>query len=170
MWSDECLVEWGQGYTIEWCFGTPVNKWNPEYVFIYKKGRDISVMVWACFWGFGRSDLFILDRDFEAKKHRYMAQSYLEALEDQLPHCWVPGLIFMQNNARIHTAKAVKDWFEEMGIPVTDWPPYPPDLNLIEHIWFHLKKKVLELHPELEFATGKSESDIEALEKALIEA
>ena len=38
------------------------------------------------------------------------------------------------------------------------------------HIWFHLKKKVLELHLELEFQTGKSEEDLEALENALVEA
>jgi len=34
----------------------------------------------------------------------------------------------------------------------------------------HLKRKVLELHPELEFCTGKSEEDIRALENALIKA
>jgi hypothetical protein len=34
----------------------------------------------------------------------------------------------------------------------------------------HLKRKVLELHSELEFYTGKSEEDIRALENALIEA
>jgi transposase len=51
-----------------------------------------------------------------------------------------------------------------------DWPPYSLDLNPIEQVWVHLKRKVVELHPELEFATGKSEVDLEALEKALIEA
>jgi hypothetical protein len=34
----------------------------------------------------------------------------------------------------------------------------------------HLKRKILKLHPELEFCTGKSEEDIKALENALIEA
>ena len=33
-----------------------------------------------------------------------------------------------------------------------------------------MKRKVLELYPELEFCTGKSEEDIKALENALIEA
>jgi len=63
----------------------------------------------------------------------------------------------------------MKQWFREIGIPLLDWPPYSPDLNPIEHIWFHLKKKVLELHLELEFANGKSEEDLEALENALVE-
>jgi hypothetical protein len=35
----------------------------------YKKGNDISVMVWGCFGGSGRTDLYILDHDFESKKH-----------------------------------------------------------------------------------------------------
>jgi transposase len=75
-----------------------------------------------------------LNRDFESKKHGYSAKSYLEVLEDQLPTCWEPGLIFMQDNASIHTAKVVKKWFKDIGIPLLDWPPYSPDLNLIEQV------------------------------------
>jgi transposase len=76
----------------------------------------------------------------------------------------------MQDNASIHTAKAVKQWFKDMGIPLLDWPLYSLDLNPIEQVWIHLKRKVLELYPELEFATRKAEEDLVFLEKALIEA
>jgi hypothetical protein len=45
MWSDECSAEQGKGKEQEWCFGSPVNKWKPNFVTTYKKGKDISVMV-----------------------------------------------------------------------------------------------------------------------------
>jgi hypothetical protein len=45
MWSDECSAERGRGKLVEWCFGTSSNKWKPEFVKTYKKGKDISVMV-----------------------------------------------------------------------------------------------------------------------------
>jgi hypothetical protein len=110
MWSDECSAGRGRGRAIEWCFGVPADKWNPECVVTKKTGKDIRVMVWACFWGgpmARRSELFVMNCDSESKRHGYSARPYIEVLEDQLPKCWVPGYTFMQDNALIHTSKAV---------------------------------------------------------------
>ena len=41
----------------------------------------MKVMVWGCFWDGGRSNLYIMDRDFESAKHKYFANSYLEVLD-----------------------------------------------------------------------------------------
>ena len=76
-------------------------------------------------------------------------------------------MIFMQDNAPIHTARTVKKWFEDMAIPLLDQPPYSPDLNPIKYIQWYLKAKVLELFPELkDLGAGKEAK--EALEQALI--
>jgi hypothetical protein len=53
------------------------------------------------------------------------------------------------------------------GIHITDWPPYSPDLNPIEHAWKALKEKVCEMYPDLWHGSGRSEADREALEDAL---
>jgi hypothetical protein len=41
-------------------------------------------------------------------------------------------MIFIQDNALIHTAQLIKDWFKNNAIPVLEWPPYSLDLNLIK--------------------------------------
>jgi transposase len=128
-------------------------------------------MVSAAFWGEGeRSDLLILERDFESKKNGYSANSYLTLLEDLVLPNYTDDLIFTQDNASIHTAQKVSKWFEEMGIRATDWLPYSPDLNPIEHAWKRLKDTTARLFPDLWKLNGKSEEDRTALENALKEA
>lgn len=171
IWSDECSAERGAGGAQEWAFTTPAQKWQKEMVQTYKKGKDISVMVWAAIWWWNgkvhKSDLVILERDWESKKHGYTAKSYIDVLEDQLHRIWEPGMVFMQDNAPIHTAYVTKKWFEDNAIPLLDWPPYSPDLNPIEHIWWHLKAMVKKMFPDLE-KLGKGEEALAALERALI--
>jgi hypothetical protein len=87
------------------------------------------------FWGEGeRSELFIMDCDFESKKNGYSTNSYIEVLDAMLPRNYNDDLYFMQDNAPIHMANKVKKWFEDNGIDTSDWPPYSPDLNPIEHV------------------------------------
>jgi hypothetical protein len=51
-----------------------------------------------------------MDRDFESKKYKYSAKSYLEILDTEIkPNYTRKGYIFMQDNAFIYTAKVVKD-------------------------------------------------------------
>ena len=58
----------------------------------------MKVMVWVCFWDLGRSNLYIIDRDFESQKYRYSANSYIEVLDAELAliHKKLdPGYIFI---------------------------------------------------------------------------
>ena len=96
MWSDECSMERGSGKEQEWVWGTPADKWKPEMVSTYKAVKQMRVMVWAAFWGNAeRCPLFILERDFESKKHGYIANSYIEVLEARLLEYYHNELIFI---------------------------------------------------------------------------
>ena len=86
-------------------------------------------------------------RDADTRRGGYSLKSYAEVLDDQMPRCWEPGLIFMYDNASIYTVHIIRDWFQEHSILLVDWLPLSPDLNPIEHVWWHLKNKVLEMYP-----------------------
>jgi hypothetical protein len=95
-------------------------------------------MVWAAIWldergRPRRSKLVIMNRDPDAPKRGYSAQSYMEALtKGLLPH-WRRSL-FMQDGAGIHQSHAVAAFLQRHHINAIDWPPYLPDLNPIEHL------------------------------------
>jgi hypothetical protein len=129
MWSDECSVERGRGKMDEWVFRTANQLWDREMVQSYDCKKNMKVMVWGCFWDLRRTNLYIMDQDFESLKHRYSANSYLEVLDAEVWPAYQaqdPGYVFMQDNASIHTAGKVKDWFIDHGITrIIGWPPIP---------------------------------------------
>jgi hypothetical protein len=78
------------------------------------------------------------------------------------------GYPFIQDNASIHTAQKVKAWFASQGVIwLVNWPPYSPDLNPIEHIWWHLKCQVCEMFLELIDKISDSEHARQRIESCL---
>ena len=128
-------------------------------------------MVWGAYYGVGeQSNLIRLARDPESGRQGYSAASYVGVLDDQLPTLWEPGLYFIQDNASIHTSRLARQWFEENGIDVMEWPPYSPDLNPIEHLWYRLKKHIYDVRPDIEEVGGNKEHIQEVLYEALEKA
>ena len=61
-------------------------------------------------------------------------------------------------------------WLKDNGVVLTDRPLYSPDLNLIEHRWYELKKLICRVRPEIDSVTGIDDTVREVLWKVLEEA
>lgn len=86
--------------------------------------------------------------DPESARGGVTARRILSCLQEQLPTIAEPGMTFMQDDSPTHTARIVqrwlRNWLQENGLEMFDWPPYSPDLDPIENLWKLLKEKICE--------------------------
>ncbi|GFT51814.1 transposable element Tcb2 transposase [Trichonephila clavipes] len=107
-----------------------------------------GVPVWGGIMLNGRTKLHILDRS------SVTGDSYCD--EVLLPHVRLfrgaigPDFIFMDANARPHRTLAIEELLESEDITRMDWSAYSLDLNLIEHVWDALGRRIAARlhHPE----------------------
>jgi hypothetical protein len=68
----------------------------------------------------------------DSRRRGVTAKAYTAVLQECLPTILDADSIFMHDNAKPHTAKHTQKWLQDNSIEVMEWPPYSPDLNLIE--------------------------------------
>lgn len=87
--------------------------------------RKLSVMIWGCITHHGVGTVCSVNGTINSLK-------YIEILEENLwpvlaRHFANQNYIFQQDNAPVHKARVVSEYFTNHGIPVLEWPPQSPD-------------------------------------------
>ena len=75
----------------------------------YKKGKGVSIIIWAGFCDRDKTNLHRITRDPMAPRGGYSASNYVEVLKENISTIYEPGLLFMQDNASIHTARKIRE-------------------------------------------------------------
>ncbi len=86
-----------------------------------------SVMVWGAMSSAGVGPLCFLRSKVNTAVYQEVLEHFMLPAADQL--YGDADLIFQQDLAPAHSAKATSTWFKDHGIPVLNWPANSPDLN-----------------------------------------
>ncbi|KAL1944863.1 hypothetical protein VTO73DRAFT_2483 [Trametes versicolor] len=130
----------------QWCRRRVGEEFLDRNVKKRMQGGGGSVMVWGCITSKGVGRLHRIEGIMDAKKYcTILEEALLGTLQDH--HLNPRTFIFQQDNDRKHTSKLAQRWFDNQNILLLPWPSSSPDMNIIEHVWSELDRRVRARNP-----------------------
>ncbi|KAF0747310.1 hypothetical protein AaE_007770 [Aphanomyces astaci] len=120
--------------------------------YLSRKFGGKSVMVWGAFSSAGLSELAFLEGNQNADKYIWTLQDYLFPFAHD---AYSDDILFQQDTASIHRAKATMEFLREQKVTVFAHPVLFPDLNPIENLWGIVVREVYKDKTAINLAWAK---------------
>lgn len=147
IWSDESAFTLFPTTGRVYVWRTPREAYNPDCLVPSVKHGGGSIMVWGAVSWFSVCPIVTLQGRITSREYENILADKVLPMSQTL----FPGndCIFQDDNAPIHTAKVIQDWFEEheSELKHLPWPAQSPDLNIIEPLWHVLECKLRSRYP-----------------------
>ena len=145
VFSDESMFILGRHKKWVW-----VDKQHiTQQVLTLNRHHPPQVMIWGSIgWNF-KSSLVFIDGSIDANTYIEKIIFGSDFIEKADALWGIGHWLFQQDNAPAHRAHETIEVLHELGISILEnWPPYSPDLNIIEVVWAIMEARIEVLMPK----------------------
>lgn len=128
-----------------------------------KYGR-FKIGAWGAITSAGAGPLVTIETTMDTNKYIEVLRENLEVTASLL-RIDKENILFQQDNAPYHKSNGALSYLQESGYKVLPWPPYSPDLSIIETVWANLQRDINNRSDEI-----RSKSDLIMVAKECFQA
>ena len=148
LWSDESKFNLfgSDGKVMVWRM--PKEEFDPKCAVPTVKHTGGNVKCWGCFSTAGVGTLVFIDGNMTGNMYRDILEKNL--FESVKILNLDNKCIFQHGNDPKHRAYVVAHWLDQNGVERLKWPSFSPYVNIIEHMWVELERRMKNNRPKTE--------------------